>query len=225
MAPEQSKSTASVDRRADVYAFGVLLYEMTTGRVPLEASTLYEAVVKHATVRPRGVRELRRDVSEAVEAVVMRCLEKDPAARFATCADVWAAWSAARAGSPVAARARRPRTRAIAVGIAVLLAGAILWAVSRPSAAITAASTSTPASTSASTPATASTIVPTPTSTSVPPSPDPRSPDPASAAPAAPDPSRSAAPPSPRPSSARTGARRARRDPDVDRAVDELLPR
>jgi len=56
MAPEQTRGT-DVDRRADLYAMGVILYELTTGRLPFEATSIYDLIVKHATEAPPPARE------------------------------------------------------------------------------------------------------------------------------------------------------------------------
>ncbi len=94
MAPEQAAS-GEVDGRADLYSLGALIYEMVTGEMPFPAKTVYEVLVKHATAIPDAPHTKRPDVPAAVEAIVMRCLEKDPAKRFATAEEMLAAWDAA----------------------------------------------------------------------------------------------------------------------------------
>jgi serine/threonine-protein kinase len=104
MAPEQTRGLSEVDRRADIYAMGVILYEMTTGRLPFEAKTIYDLIIKHATEAPPGVCVHRPELPATVEAVIMRCLEKDRAARFQTAADLLAAWEKAWSGAPASVR-------------------------------------------------------------------------------------------------------------------------
>ena len=82
MAPEQVAAQADVDQRADVYASGVLAYEMLTGRLPFVAMSAQAVMAAHVTKRPQSVVELRADTPPALAAAVMRCLEKDPADRF-----------------------------------------------------------------------------------------------------------------------------------------------
>lgn len=98
MAPEQTRGSADVDRRADLYAIGVILYELTTGRLPFEATSIYDLIVKHATEAPPPARERRPDLPAPVEAVIMRCLEKQPDARYQTAQEVLDAWEKAWAG-------------------------------------------------------------------------------------------------------------------------------
>ncbi len=86
MAPEQALGQ-TLDGRADLYALGVLLYELITGRVPFRGDDPLTIVSQHvhAPVVPPGA--LRSDVPKALEAVVVRLLAKDPAQRFATAGD------------------------------------------------------------------------------------------------------------------------------------------
>ena len=99
MAPEQTRGSAGIDHRADLYAMGVILYELVTGRLPFEAQTIYDLIVKHATEQPPGPRTHRPDLPEAVEAVIMRCLEKKPDARFQSARELLEAWEGAWSGT------------------------------------------------------------------------------------------------------------------------------
>jgi eukaryotic-like serine/threonine-protein kinase len=83
MAPEQGVENAPVDRRADIYALGVLLFEMVTGRHPFPSSTDSEYLVRHADTPPPKPSKLLR-CPPALEALILRCLDKNPERRYAT---------------------------------------------------------------------------------------------------------------------------------------------
>jgi serine/threonine-protein kinase len=81
MSPEQIRSAKNVDSRADIWALGMILYEMIGGRPAFEADTTPGLLAQIVADPPRPLRQWRPDVSPAVEAIIMRCLEKDPAQR------------------------------------------------------------------------------------------------------------------------------------------------
>jgi len=84
MAPEQLEGTLDVDVRADVYALGVILYEVLTRRVPFEAETVTGLLTRIIDNRPRPLNELRSEVPPEVDAIVRKALACDPAQRFQT---------------------------------------------------------------------------------------------------------------------------------------------
>jgi len=88
MSPEQMRSAKNVDPRTDIWALGVIVYELLTGKPPFYAESIPELSAKVLLEQPDAIRSVRSDVPEALEAVVNRALAKDPAARFPTVADL-----------------------------------------------------------------------------------------------------------------------------------------
>ncbi|MGH9968424.1 MAG: protein kinase domain-containing protein [Pyrinomonadaceae bacterium] len=86
MAPEQALGQP-VDGRADLYALGVLLYELTTGRLPFAGDDPLTIVSQHVHAPVVPPRALRPDLPRALESAILRLLAKDPAQRFATAAE------------------------------------------------------------------------------------------------------------------------------------------
>lgn len=80
MAPEQIEGS-EVDNKTDIYAFGVVLYEMLSGEGPFKAPTPTALLMKHVNEVPVPLRKLRNDIPPAIEHVVMQALEKKPERR------------------------------------------------------------------------------------------------------------------------------------------------
>lgn len=91
MAPEQATADPHLDHRVDIYAIGVLGYEMLAGRAPFEGLSPQQMLVAHVTEAPRPVRQLREACPPELEAVVMRCLAKRPADRWQSADELLAA--------------------------------------------------------------------------------------------------------------------------------------
>jgi hypothetical protein len=87
MSPEQCQGH-KVDPSSDIYSLGVVLYELVTGARPFEVKTPTDAIYKHVFVEPPPPRGLRGTLPEPVEALILRCLAKQPANRFANGSDL-----------------------------------------------------------------------------------------------------------------------------------------
>ncbi len=88
MSPEQIRSTKDVDARADIWSLGVVLYELLTGQTPFTATEVTGIIAQVLHDAPRSVRSLRPEIPPELEAVIDRCLQKDPARRFDSAAEL-----------------------------------------------------------------------------------------------------------------------------------------
>ncbi|MEM8669204.1 MAG: serine/threonine-protein kinase [Planctomycetota bacterium] len=88
MPPEQIRDATSVDARADVYALGASLYHLLTGRPPIVGSEIAETLRLVMEQDPIPVREQNPNVDLDLETICMRCLQKEPAQRYASAAEL-----------------------------------------------------------------------------------------------------------------------------------------
>src|SRR5204862_8068354 len=88
MSPEQASADPGVDHRADIYAFGVLAYELLTGQPPFVGRTPQGLLAAHVTESPEPITRRRTSIPAPLAALVMRCLEKRASERPQTAQDV-----------------------------------------------------------------------------------------------------------------------------------------
>jgi serine/threonine-protein kinase len=121
MAPEQG-AAAVVDHRADVYAFGVLAYELVTGSLPFQGPTAIAILIEHQTRPPEAPSRRRDGVPPELEALILRCLEKRPQNRYQSMEEVGGQLSLllSRYGlPPVYDKTRTPPPRPVPPGFTV----------------------------------------------------------------------------------------------------------
>ena len=145
MSPEQAMGEREITARSDVYAIGVVLYEMLTGDPPFSGSTAQAIVARVLTESPRPILPQRHTIPPHVEAAVLTALEKLPADRFGTAAEFADALAGrgtvptlrttATGAAPGAATEAKPRRDAVKLALlaGVLIAGAAAaWGWLRP---------------------------------------------------------------------------------------------
>ncbi|HSP94351.1 MAG TPA: protein kinase [Thermoanaerobaculia bacterium] len=81
MSPEQSRG-ATLDFRSDIYSTGVVLYELFTGMLPFEGDTPLAVVLKHVQDNPPSPQAKNPKIDPKIAAIILKCMQKDPAARF-----------------------------------------------------------------------------------------------------------------------------------------------
>ena len=81
MAPEQAAADPDADHRVDIYAFGVMAYELLAGQPPFHGTTPARLLAAHMSETPRDLRSSRSDIPPALADLIMACLAKDPEAR------------------------------------------------------------------------------------------------------------------------------------------------
>ncbi len=119
MAPEQSQGKP-VDQRVDLYALGLILYECLTGRRAFSGATPVEIALKQLKEKPLSPRKFLPATPAHLEAVVLRCLEKDPARRFASAAELQRALIQSSAPAQQAPRMRKTAVFMI-IGLLVVM--------------------------------------------------------------------------------------------------------
>jgi len=122
MSPEQARARGSVDHRSDQFAVGSILYEMLTGRPAFARDSAALTIAAIIENEPEPLRRLNRKVPASLDAVVRRCLEKDPARRYESTTALLQALTAAVAEGEVRVPRRRVLVGVAAAVLAVLTA-------------------------------------------------------------------------------------------------------
>ena len=133
MSPEQVSADPGVDHRSDIYALGLIAYEMLAGQSPFAGRTAQALLAAHVVSTPEPVQQRRSSVPDGVAELVMRCLEKNPADRPQTALEIIQTLDTLTAPTPAGTRTRsapsrkRSRMIAIAVAIALVVVASALW--------------------------------------------------------------------------------------------------
>jgi serine/threonine-protein kinase len=118
MAPEQCRGAGAVDHRADLYALGCVAYQMLCGQPPFVADGAGELIARHLYFQPQPLRSLCPELPADVDDLVLRLLQKEPAARPASAADLVRAIDQLAAVSVPGVIHTQPPTRFSALGLA-----------------------------------------------------------------------------------------------------------
>ena len=122
ISPEQATADPAMDHRSDIYSYGITAYHLLAGQTPFPRGSHRETITAHLTKTPASLETVRPDLPPALSALVMSCMEKDPAARPQTAEAIIESLDRispdAPVSSAVAERARRPAwMRRIAIGL------------------------------------------------------------------------------------------------------------
>jgi HAMP domain-containing protein len=90
MSPEQARGLA-LDFRSDIYSTGVVLYEVFTGSLPFEGDSPLAVVLKHVQEKPPAPQTVNPKIDPKIAAIILKCMEKDPAARYQTVNELYEA--------------------------------------------------------------------------------------------------------------------------------------
>ena len=137
MAPEQASADPRVDRRADIYAFGILAFEMLAGRPPFLGDVAHEVLSAQLSHTPVPVTTHRPDVPPALADLITKCLKKRPEDRWQTTDEILAQLAALAATTPTARQGAMPaggkphvwarRVAVIGLIVAFAVAAVALW--------------------------------------------------------------------------------------------------
>jgi serine/threonine-protein kinase len=141
MSPEQLRSTKTIDCRADIWALGAILFQLLTGRTPYDARSVAELCAMLLRDPPTPPSRYRGDLPLELEAVILRCLERDPTDRYQ---NVSALADALSPFAPPSARIHAERARGVILGAPESIRGPSYYDINSARASVDSAPPTTP---------------------------------------------------------------------------------
>jgi serine/threonine protein kinase/tetratricopeptide (TPR) repeat protein len=129
MSPEQARGEAGLSRRSDIFSFGIVLYELLSGKRPFEGRTPADVITSILRDTPPPLSSVDKAIPTALSRIVERCLVKDQEGRYADCKAILDELDGSRVGERPdrGSKARSAVWMAVLGVVGLLVAGAVLW--------------------------------------------------------------------------------------------------